>query len=310
LAKYKLQLSEVGLSDYTANAVKRVELEQEAVELIKELATNLKDSLIDLTNTIFDARIQNIDNDISKSNEYYDQQIELAGNDARQKDLLQKEKAKKEKTLQKEKEKELVKQAIFNKVIATAEIGINLARTISAINLAAANLNSISYGIAGSAYAAIQIPLAIGIAAAQAAVVLATPLPKYKTGRKGGPAELAVTGDGGVPEVVSRPDGSGALVTPNKPTLTFLQKDDIVHKSVADYNEYMRRSIMKGFYKEKELASGFQIINTNQNNNPELLSELRRNTEAIKKQKTTVNVTNKIDFGYENWRRSNINWRS
>ena len=176
------------------------------------------------------------------------------------------------------------------------------------MNLAAAQLDAISFGIAGTPYRAIQIPLAIGLAGAQAAVVLATPIPKYKMGRKGGPAELAVTGDGGVPEVVSRPDGSGARMTPNKPTLTFLQKDDVVHKSVADYNEYMRRSVMKSFYKEKELATTFfHIGNSNMIDNTEILNDIK---EAIKKQKTNVQVTNKIDFGYENYRRSNINWRA
>lgn len=309
LAKYKLQLSETGLADYIAKAEKRVDLEKEAKDKIVELAENLTFTLVDLTNSIFDSRISKIDNDIAKSNEYYDKQIELAGNDQRQKDLLEKERSKKEKELQKEKQKEQIKQAIFNKVIATAEIGVNLARTISAINLAAANLNAVSFGIAGSAYAAIQIPLAIGLAAAQAAVVLASPLPKYKMGRKGGPAELAVTGDGGVPEVVSRPDGSGALVTPNKPTLTFLQKDDIVHKSVADYNEYMRRSILKGFYKEKQQATTYKFESVG-NDNSGLINEMKLTREAIKKQKTNVQVINKIDLGYEMWRAKNINWHS
>jgi hypothetical protein len=53
--------------------------------------------------------------------------------------LLEKERARKEKELKKEKQKEIVKQAIFNKVIATAEIALNLAKTLSAINLAAAS---------------------------------------------------------------------------------------------------------------------------------------------------------------------------
>ena len=309
LAKYKLQLSEIGLTEYVANAEKRVELEKEAVETIKELATNLTYALTDLTNSVFEARIQNIDNDISASNDYYAQQMELAGNDERQKSLLEKERAKKEKALQKEKQKEIIKQAIFNKVIALAEIGLNLAKTISALNLAAATLDAITFGVGGNVYRAIQIPLAIGLATAQAAVVVATPIPKYKMGRKGGPAEFAEVGDGGVHEVISRPDGSGARITPNKPTLTFLEQDDVVHKSMADFNQYRRNAIMKGFHKEKELAGNYQMMNTNFNNNPELLGELRRNTEAIKKQKTNVHVTNKIDFGYENYRRSNINWR-
>jgi hypothetical protein len=64
---------------------------------------------------------------------------------------------------------------------------------------------------------------------------------------------------------------------------------------------------MKGFYKEKELASSFRLVgNTNQIDNTSVLNEIK---EAIKKQKTNVQITNKIDFGYENYRRSNINWR-
>jgi hypothetical protein len=308
LAKYKLQLSEMGIADYTAMAERRVELEAQAVETIKELATALKDTLVDLTNTIFDARIQNIDNEISASNDYYDQQMELAGNDERQKSLLEKERAKKEKELQKEKQKEIVKQAIFNKVIALGEIGLNLAKTITALNLAAAELDAISFGIAGTPYRAIQIPLAIGLAAAQAAVVLAAPIPKYKMGRKGGPAEVAEVGDGGVHEVISRPDGSGARITPNKPTLTYLQQDDVVHKSMADFNQYKRNAIIKGFYKEKELAGSFQMINNSKSkDNTKELLEIK---EAIKKQKTNVHITNKIDFDHLDYRRSNINWRN
>jgi hypothetical protein len=41
----------------------------------------------------------------------------------------------------------------------TAEIALNLAKTLSAI--AAAELDAISFGIAGTPYRAIQIPLAL-----------------------------------------------------------------------------------------------------------------------------------------------------
>jgi hypothetical protein len=82
LAKYKLQLSEMGIADYTAMAERRVELEAQAVETIKELATALKILWL-ITDTIL-TLVQNIDNEISASNDYYDQQMELAGNDERQ----------------------------------------------------------------------------------------------------------------------------------------------------------------------------------------------------------------------------------
>ncbi|OCB77949.1 hypothetical protein [Flavobacterium crassostreae] len=297
LAKYKLQLSEIGISDFTAMAEKRVELEKEAVETIKELSTALKDTLVDLTNTIFDARIQNIDNEISASNDYYDKQIELAGNDERQKVLLEKERAKKEKELQKEKKKEQIKQAVFNKALAIAEAGFNTAKAVTA---------ALS---AGPGIGLVLAVLTAGVAAAQLAAIIATPIPKYKDGRKGGPAEFAEVGDGGVSEIISRPDGSGARKTPNKPTLTFLEKDDVVHKSEAEYNKFMRQKILNGFFKEKELSNTFHIIG-GYNDDSELINEMKLTREAIKKQKTTFNVINKIDLGYENYRNSNINWKN
>lgn len=298
LSKAKLDLTEAEAADNKYKGEQKVEQEKVTAEKILEISQDLTGALSDLANAVFDAKIQNIEYEIDKNNEYYDKQIELAGNDERQKSLLENERAKKEKKLQDEKRKAQHKQAIFDKASAVAQAGISTALAI--LNA----LNTKPFLPMGP----IMATVAGALGAIQIAAILATPIPKYKMGRKGGPAELAVTGDGGVPEVVSRPDGSGALVTPNKPTLTYLQKDDIVHKSVADYNEYMRRSILKGFYKEKELAGNFQSNNHNQGENGELLAELRKATDAIKKQKLNVNVTNNIDFDSELWRRSNIKW--
>lgn len=265
---------------------------EKSINDIADISMQSLDLLSQVSNNFSERKIAKIDEEIAKNDEYYTRQIELAGDDQRQKDLLQQEQEKKRQELEKKKKKEQHKQAVFDKAVTIAQIAIQTA--LAVMKAAPAIPLMVMAGIAG----------AISLATA-----IATPIPKYKHGRKGGPAEVAVVGDGGIPEIISRPDGSGARTTPNKPTLTYLQKDDIVHKSKADYNEYMRRSIMKGFYKEKELASSFQMINTAQYSNPELLDELKRNTEAIKKQKTNVHITNKIDFDYENYRRSNINWR-
>jgi hypothetical protein len=73
-----LQLSEVGISDFTALAQRRVDLE-EAADAIEETGTNLTFSRSN--QCYFDTRIQNIDKEISASNDYYDQQIEAAGKD-------------------------------------------------------------------------------------------------------------------------------------------------------------------------------------------------------------------------------------
>ncbi|GIZ08379.1 hypothetical protein [Flavobacterium sp. UMI-01] len=296
----KTEYSQIGYEQYLDQSDDLIKNEKIKAEQILDISSQLTSALTDLSNAIFDAKIQQIDYEIEKNNEYYERQIELAGNDERQKTLLEKERAKKEKELEKQKRKEQHKAAVFEKASALAQASIMAA--LAVLNA----LNTKPFLPMGP----IMATVAGALGAVQIGAILATPIPKaYKSGRKGGPAEAAIVGDGGVPEVISRPDGSGARITPNKPTLTYLQKDDVVHKSVADYNEYMRRSIMKGFYKEKEKASTYQVISTSSDNS-ELLDELRKNTDAIKKQKTNVQVVNKIDLGFENYRWSNINWRS
>ena len=84
-----------------------------------------------------------------------------------------------------------------------------------------------------------QIILAIG--ALQLARVIAQPLPQYKTGRGKGKKELAITGDGGVPEYILRGDTGAIEQTPAKPTLTQLMADDIVFKDKAAMLQYFAR---------------------------------------------------------------------
>jgi hypothetical protein len=86
----------------------------------------------------------------------------------------------------------------------------------------------IKFGPGGAAFAA-------AIGAAQLAAVIAQPLPKFKTGRKGGPATLGVVGDGGVNEVIYSPDLKHAVVTPNTDTLAYIPKGYGVAPSVEEF---------------------------------------------------------------------------
>lgn len=324
LSNFKKELSEINLENLKNEFQGSAEMTEkhnetanklmlEANERTKQLATDLSYALVDLINSVFDARVSAIEAEMDYWNSYYDEQIELAGNDARQKDLLEKEKAKKQKQLEKERKKELVKAEIFNRAVKLAEIGMNLAVTISEINKAAAAMDfyaAFGFGVAGAAYRAIQIPLAIGTAAIQTGAILATPLPKYKHGRKGGPEEFAVVGDGGVPEIITNPDGSNPRLTPAKPTITRLGKDDIVFKNMHDYKEYLRNSMINNTNKNAEKVFEYQMLFTGDTGmSVEILNELKRNTEVLKKIKPNVTLNNNIDFGYQLWRTSNINWR-
>ena len=89
LSKLKLQLNQIEVDSAVDKNEKKLLSEEEYAEKMKDMSEQLVGALADLTNALFDARIQNIDNDIQKNEEYYARQIELAGNDERQKELLQ-----------------------------------------------------------------------------------------------------------------------------------------------------------------------------------------------------------------------------
>lgn len=305
LSKYKLELSELDLQKYEGITNRRLELEKEAAELTKQLQSELANTLKDLLFAVFDAKISSIDEEMQYWDNYYSEQQELAGDDQRQKDLLQQEADKKRKQLEKERRKEEMKAAIAKKIMATAEIGIDLAKTITAINLAAAAMDALTpfaFGATGLSHRSIQIPLAIGVASAQSALVLAQPLPKYKHGRKGGPAEFAEVGDGYVHEVVEKPDGS-AYLTPNFPTLTFLGEGDTVHSSVDDYLALQKSSMMTSLANQGRQISDYEAMKLFDNTySKELLEELKRTTKAVEKQKFPKQNNSVPDIDQELWK--------
>jgi tape measure domain-containing protein len=298
LSKAKTELSDVEVTNNKKNAETTVITEREKTEKILEMSSVLTSALTDLGDAVFERKIQNINDEITKNNEYYDRQIELAGNDERQKDLLTKEREKKNEELEKKKRKEQHKQAVFNKASAVAQAGISAALAVLAA------LSTQPFLPMGPAMAI----LAGVLGAIQIGAILATPIPKYKTGRKGGPAETAWVGDGFINEVITGADGSNPRLTPNKPTLANLNKGDIVHKSIEDYNRYMRASILNSFGNENQRIEKFQLAQFD-NNNKELVNEMRLTRKAIEKNKTNITVNGpKIDIGHEIWKLKNTNW--
>ena len=214
------------------NALKLKEAKLAAqIELGQELGN--------LANQLFDNTVSYYDREIEKSNEYYDALLENAEAGSEQEMLLQEEKQRKEEELQKKKISIQRKQAIFNKFLALADIALNLQAEISKNN-----------ALLGTALAQPVNALAIASAAIRTATVLATPLPQYKDGRGKGKDEFAIVGDGGRSEVIERKGGK-LEVTPSVPTITHLGKDDIVHKSLDDFERsrlaIQNASIMASF---------------------------------------------------------------
>lgn len=91
-----------------------------------------------------------------------------------------------------------------------------------------------------------NIPLAViagAMGAAELAVASAQPIPKYAKGRKGGKAEMAIVGEQGA-ELIQMPGGKQVL-TPGKPTLTFLPEDAIVKPHNETIIELARQNVLR-----------------------------------------------------------------
>ncbi len=306
LIKAKKLLSEEDLNNTDLTADKKLEIEKEYADKVREASMQLKDALFDLTNTLFDGRISNIDNEISKWDEYYSEQIRLAGDDERQKRLLTEEAERKRKELEKEKRKEQVKQAIFNKATAALNIGINTAQAIMAIASTGGGTWYADFGIS----AGILTGIYAGIGAAQLAAVLATPLPKYEKGTQGKPHGGGAAWVGEVrPEVILEPGKNPYVIS--SPTLLNLAKGTEVIPSISEYQrlsnkENMDHLITKGLDNKSEFE---KLIFLNFNDK-EMLKEMKLTRKLLEKNggKTTINLPKGQDIPHSIWAYNNTKW--
>lgn len=290
LSQLKLQLNQIEVDSSIEKNEKKLLSEEEYAEQVRDMSEQLVGALADLTNALFDARIQNIDNDIQKNEEYYARQIELAGNDQRQKDLLEQEAERKRKELEKKKRKEQHKQAVFNKALNITEIGLKTAQAIVAALAVGPPQGYVFAALSGA------------LGAAQLAAALATPIPKYKYGRKGGKAEFAEVGDGFIHEVIEKKDGT-AYLTPNFPTLTYLEEGDKVHSSVDDYASLQKAAMMSSLASQGKQMSDYEAMKLfDSHYSKELVNEMKLTRKAIEKQKTPAIINNTPDIDHELWK--------
>lgn len=145
--------------------------------------------------------------------------------------------------------------------------------------------------------------------AIRTATVLATPLPQYKDGRGKGKDEFAVVGDGGRSEVIQR--GNGRIeVTPSVPTITHLGKDDIVHKSLDDFERsrlaIQNASIMASFGKQSNQLQMFDYYLGRELHG--ISNKIEKGIEkGFKKAKIYNNVNMpKIDIGHLHYKNSGL----
>lgn len=309
ISKAKLDIANLELDKKEEILDRAFEMEQQNAERIKELYMNLASVSIDLTNNIFDARINKISEEIDANNERYDKWLEKENLTEEQKDEIEAIRAEKNKKLEEKRQKEILKQEIFNRTIALGQVAVDLAKTINAINLAAVAMDALApyaFGAVGATYRGLQIGLAVGTAAIQTANILAAPLPKYEFGtddHKGGFAQVAEKR----PEVILEPNKAPYVVS--KPSILDLPKHTQVVPSLNEYEKLQRASLMTSL--------DLQMDKINGNDNASMVFDDRYSAEIVQelkkmnKKKMSVNVQPaKIDLGHQIWRSNNIKWNS
>jgi len=190
-----------------------------------------------LASAISERKIQKYQEEIDANNKMYDEILAREGLTEQQRKEAEEERRRKVEELDKKKKIEQNKQAKINKATAIFDI---------ALNSAAAVVRGLAEG---------GLPLAIlygTLGALQLATAIATPIPKYKDGRKGGKEELAITGDGGVNEFITDKYGKLKSITSSKPTLTHLSEGD---KVLPDFGSYLDSVDMDALNRASIMAS-------------------------------------------------------
>lgn len=299
LIEAKKTLSEKELENTDLTTEKKIEKERAYTQRVLELTTQFTSAISGLANQIFSNKIASIDAEMQKWDEYYSDQILKAGDNERQKGLLEAEAKKKRDELEKQKKKEQVKQAIFNKVTAALNVGL---LTTQAIMQAYAQLGP----IAGNAGAV----LAGTLGAIQLATVLAAPIPKYEKGTQGRPHGGGTALVGEVrPEVILEPGKNPYVVS--SPTLLNLAKGTEVIPSLSEYQrisnkENMDHLITKGLDNKSEFE---KLIFLNFNDK-EMLKEMKLTRKLLEKNggKTTINLPKGQDIPHSIWAYTNTKW--
>ena len=210
---------------------------KEKFQLLANAASEFFDGVGALGNALFNARIQEIDEELQANEDKYARLLELAKNDEAETEIILRNKALAEEALFKKKKDLQIKQAKFDKAISIVQATINGAgAVVQALN----------------SPVPLNVPLAIitGAAAAlQIAAIVATPIPAFAKGGVMTYDGKAQINDGGNQEYIER--NGGILTTMQTNAIVDLKKGDIIHK---DYESLNKNSMIVS-----TLANGGQL---------------------------------------------------
>jgi hypothetical protein len=225
------KIAAIRLKIKTGTNDKLLKADKEYADKLKQLYKELEDQVFNLAKTFtlgrFDAAKNAIQEQIDKTEEQKRKEIDAINATTLSAVEKQARITNAERQAQNERERLELRQRQLSIQRARFERAFNIASIVQSTGLA------VMAALGKKPYTAQNIQLAIltgAIGATQLATALATPIPKFKTGKGQydkyeGPAWV---GDGGKSEVIFRENGS-VEKTKATPTLTWVGKNDIIH---------------------------------------------------------------------------------
>lgn len=211
----KKELVDEGTNYEIASAERVKEKKQELEQAAFDFATETAGQLFDIGRTLNESNIAALEADKQK-------ELDLAGNNSTARRRI-------EENFQKDIIKLRRKQAIYDKLQALFDIGVNTAIAITKATAA----SPLTFGQPWVTYAIIQ-------GAVQAAAVIAKPLPKYWKGRGKGKQEFALVNEQG-PEALVK-DGSVRFANRGKKGVTWLQAGEEV-KTATETRQMLENAV-------------------------------------------------------------------
>lgn len=200
-----------------------------------QVASDSLNAINDLVGTIYDAKIEKVEEEQEANQEAADAEQERISKLVEKKVITEEEgearkraaeakTAKKNEELEKKKAKLKREQAIWDKANNIAQCTMQTALAImNAWSTAPWPVNIAMAAVAGA------------MGALQLATIIATPLPKYAKGTKSHKGGPAVVGDGGEPELVTF--GGKSWITPDTPTIVDLPAGAAVIPHISGVDE-------------------------------------------------------------------------
>ena len=217
--------------------------------------------------TMHENELIRIDNQIQANRRRYNQEIQMAEGNQEQQESLRREQERNEQEL-------LARRAKAQQDAVLFEIAINTAAAVVKVLP--------------------DIPLSIAIAAigaAKAAVVESRPIPQYEKGTDNADKGYAIVGEKENEPILDK-QGNLKGISPDKPTLTYLEKGDQVLPSMDDLqkdinNQLIASNVIAGSKPKQQQADNKQIA--------------REVIKTLRKAKFVNNNVTKVDLNQSLW---------